>query len=468
MNIFRIKPISTLLDEAQRKSKLKKVLGVVDLTALGIGAIIGTGIFVITGVAAAKYAGPGIILSFVLSALACTFAALCYAEFASMIPIAGSAYTYGYAALGEFWAWLIGWNLILEYLVANAAVAIGWSGYIVNLLNVFGIKLPAWAVNSPGTAPGALMNLPAVIAIVLISSLLIRGVKESAKFNNVIVVIKLSVILLFIVVGAFFVKPVNYTPFLPYGVKGVFTGAAIVFFAYIGFDAVSTAAEEVKNPQRNLPLGIIISLAVSTTLYIIVAALLTGIAPYKDYYFQSAPVAYAMNYVGQGWMSGIISIGALAGITSVLLVFTLGQTRIFYAMSRDGLLPKAFGKLSSRSNTPINSTIITAIIASLIAAFVPINIIAELTNIGTLTAFIIVSIAVIVLRYKKPEINRPFRVPLVPYIPILAVIFCFALMLSLPLLTWIRFVVWLVIGIIVYFSYSYRNSRLNLVGDIKP
>lgn len=460
MDIFRTKPIDVLIAETQGKEKLKKVLEVWDLTALGIGAIIGTGIFVITGVAAAKYAGPAVILSFIVSGLACTFAALCYAEFASMIPVAGSAYTYGYAALGEIWAWLIGWNLVLEYLVAISAVAIGWSGYVVNLLNVIGIHLPSWAVNTPGTVPGAVINLPAVIIIILISMLLIKGINESAKVNNIIVMIKLAVIILFIIIGAFYIKPANYIPFFPYGIKGIFTGAAIVFFAYIGFDAVSTAAEEVKNPQKNLPLGIILSLTVATVLYILVAVVLTGVAPYKNYLYQSAPVAYALNYVGQGWMSGILSVGALAGITSVLLVLMLGQTRIFYAMARDGLIPKIFQKLSKKSNTPVNSTIITAIFTSMLAGFVPISIVAELTNIGTLSAFIIVSIAVVVLRRTKPELERPFKVPFVPIIPILSVVFCLFLMVSLPILTWIRFVVWLVIGFLIYFLYGYRKSKL--------
>lgn len=461
MNIFRTKPINKLINHSQGKGRLKKVLGPVDLTALGIGAIIGTGIFVITGVASARYAGPAIVISFILSGLACTFAALSYAEFASMIPVAGSAYTYSYTALGEIWAWILGWNLILEYAVAASAVAIGWSGYITTLLKDLGINLPAWATSAPGAHLGGIINIPAVVIIILVSILLIIGISESAKVNNVIVFVKLSVILLFIFLGMFYVNPINWTPFMPFGVPGILTGAAIVFFAYIGFDAVSTAAEEVKDPQRNLPIGIIASLLISTVLYIIVAGILTGVVPYSNYINESAPVAYALSYVGQQWAAAIVSAGAVAGITSVIIVLTLGQTRIFLAMARDGLIPKAFGEVSEKTNTPIKSTLITMVVTSLFAAFLPISIIAELTNIGTLSAFVVVSISVIILRYKRPDLPRPFKCPWVPVVPILAVIFCSLLMISLPWSTWVRFIIWIIIGVLIYFLYGYRNSELN-------
>lgn len=465
MNIFRTIPIDKLVNKSQTEEGLKKVLGPVDLTALGIGAIIGTGIFVITGIASAKFAGPAIVISFIISGLACTFAALCYAEFSSMIPVAGSAYTYSYIALGEFWAWILGWNLILEYAVAASAVAIGWSGYINAFLKNVGIILPSWSTNSYLSDVNGFINIPAVVIIVLISLLLIKGIGESAKVNNVIVFIKMAVIFIFIALGLPHVNPTNWSPFMPYGVTGVFTGAAIVFFAYIGFDAVSTAAEEVKNPQKNLPLGIIASLIICTLLYIVVSAILTGIVPYYMFLNESAPVAYALSYINQNWASAIISAGAVCGITSVIIVLTLGQTRIFLAMARDGLIPKTFGKISKRTNTPINSTLITMAITSLIAAFLPLGIVAELTNIGTLSAFMVVSISIIILRRKKPDMRRPFKCPWVPLVPILAVVFCGFLMISLPKVTWIRFAVWILVGCIIYFMYSYRHSELNKIKE---
>ena len=340
--IFRVKSINDLIAGSKNKSQLNKVLGATELTLLGVGAIIGTGIFVLTGVAAANYSGPALILSFIISGLACAFAGLCYAEFAAMVPVAGSAYTYGYAALGEIWAWIIGWDLILEYAVAIAAVAIGWSGYIVNLLETAGIHLPKALINAPGVQGGA-VNLPAMLIIGVITWLLILGVKESTRVNNIMVIIKLAVVILFIVLGVTHVKPSNWTPFMPYGWKGVFQGASIIFFAYIGFDAVSTAAEEVKNPQRDLPRGIIGSLIICTVLYIVVSAILTGMVPYLNFKETSAPVAFALQQIGINWGSALVSVGAVCGITSVLLVMMFGQTRVFFAMSRDGLLPKAFG-----------------------------------------------------------------------------------------------------------------------------
>ncbi len=462
-DIFRTKSIEKLLEGAQENGEgksLKKVLGAFELTMLGIGAIIGTGIFVLTGVAAAKYSGPALILSFVISGLACAFAGLCYAEFAAMVPVAGSAYTYGYAALGEIWAWIIGWDLILEYAVTISAVAIGWSGYIVSLLNAAGIYLPSALINAPGV-DGGMINLPAIIIILLISILLIRGVKESAALNNIMVGIKIVVVLLFLALGVFHVRPSNWVPFMPFGWKGVFQGAAIVFFAYIGFDAVSTAAEEVKNPQKDLPKGIIASLVICTILYIVVSAVLTGMVPYLNFKETSAPVAYALAQVGINWGSALVSVGAVSGITSVLLVMMFGQTRVFFAMSRDGLIPKTIGAVHPKLQTPVKSTVLVSIVTSLLAGFTPITVVAELSNIGTLAAFVIVSAAVIMLRAKSPEIERPFRCPWVPFLPLLSIFFCVGLIVALPNVTHIRFIVWLVIGIIIYFCYGRKHSTLN-------
>ncbi|WP_203362563.1 amino acid permease [Bacillus sp. REN10] len=460
MSLFRKKSISDLIAQSEVAGKaLKKDLGPFDLTMLGIGAIIGTGIFVLTGVAAAEHAGPALILSFILSALACVFAALCYSEFASTVPVSGSAYTYSYAAFGELMAWILGWALILEYGVASSAVAAGWSGYFQGLLSGFGIKIPTALSSAYNPEAGTYIDLPAVIIVLLISVLLTKGVKKSARFNTFMVLIKVSVILLFIVVGAFYVQPANWTPFMPFGFSGVATGAATVFFAYIGFDAVSTAAEEVRNPQRTMPIGIIASLAICTLLYIIVAGILTGIVPYTELNVKN-PVAFALQYIHQDWIAGLISLGAIAGITTVLLVMVFGQTRLFYAMSRDGLLPKAFSKVNENTKTPVINTWITAAMVAFFAGVLPLNKLAELTNIGTLFAFIVVSIGVIVLRKTQPNLKRGFKVPFVPLLPILAVLFCGYLTVQLPLSTWIGFTVWLVFGLIVYFTYGYRHSLL--------
>lgn len=459
-SVFRTKPIDQLITESTEGKSLKKVLGAFELTMLGIGAIIGTGIFVLTGITAANYSGPALIISFIISGLACGFAALCYAEFAAMVPVAGSAYTYGYAALGEFWAWIIGWDLILEYAVAIAAVAIGWSGYIVTLLQSAGINPPTALIAAPHQ-PGGFINLPALLIIAVITVLLIIGVKESATVNNVIVGIKITVVLLFIAIGVWHVHPSNWSPFMPYGWSGVFKGAAVIFFAYIGFDAVSTAAEEVKNPQKDLPRGIIASLIICTILYIIVSAILTGMVPYLKFKDTSAPVAFALQQVGINWGSALVSVGAVCGITSVLLVMMFGQTRVFFAMSRDGLLPKVFGEVHPKFGTPVKSTLLVGIVTGVTAAFVPIGAVAELTNIGTLAAFIIVSIAVVVLRKKRPDIHRSFKCPGAPVTPILSVIFCAYLIWNLPHITHIRFVVWLILGMFVYFLYSRKHSTLN-------
>jgi basic amino acid/polyamine antiporter, APA family len=461
MNLLRKKSIQMLLNEAGRKgTSLKKDLGAFDLTMLGIGAIIGTGIFVLTGVAAAEHAGPALVLSFILSGLACVFAALCYAEFASTVPVSGSAYTYSYAAFGELIAWILGWDLILEYGVASSAVAVGWSGYFQGLLSGFGIELPKALTNAYDPAKGTIIDLPAICIILLITFLLNLGVKKSARFNAIMVVIKVAVVLLFLAVGVWYVKPDNWSPFMPFGFSGVATGAATVFFAYIGFDAVSTAAEEVRNPQRNMPIGIIASLFICTLLYIAVSLVLTGIVPYDQLNVKN-PVAFALSYIHQDWVAGFISLGAIAGITTVLLVMLYGQTRLFYAISRDGLLPKVFSKVNPTRQVPYVNTWLTGIIVAFFAGVVPLNKLAELTNIGTLFAFITVSIGVLILRKTQPDLKRAFRVPMVPVIPLLAVAFCGYLVLQLPKTTWIGFVSWLLIGLVIYFVYGRKHSTLN-------
>lgn len=457
-SIFTTKSIDTLIGETKGEKSLAKVLGPTELTFLGIGAIIGTGIFVITGVAAATMSGPALVLSFIIAGFACVFAALCYAEFAAMVPVAGSAYTYGYAALGEIWAWIIGWDLILEYTVAIGTVAIGWSGYAVNLLSEIGINLPKNFVSAP--MDGGVVNLPAILIVALISALLIAGVKQSTGVNNVIVAIKLVVVVLFIVLAVGHVKPANWHPFMPFGFGGVVKGAAYVFFAYIGFDAVSTAAEEVKDPQKDLPKGIIYSLVICTVLYIVVSAILTGVIKYSAYSKTSAPVAFALQQIGINWGSALVSVGAMCGITSVLLVMMFGQTRIFFAMSRDGLLPKALGDVSEKTKTPVLCTALVGIAAAVIAGFLPIGIVSEMTNIGTLAAFIIVSLGVIALRRKRPDLKRPFKCPGAPFTPLISAVACAYLIYQLQVVTWIRFAVWFVIGMVVYFVYSRKHSTM--------
>jgi basic amino acid/polyamine antiporter, APA family len=458
--IFRRKPAATLMTEASaEESGLKRALGALDLTMLGIGAIVGAGIFVLTGVAAAKYAGPAIVCSFVVSGFACAMAALCYAEFAAMIPVAGSAYSYSYATMGELVGWIIGWDLVLEYAVGAAAVAVGWSGYLRVILAGLGIQLPTSLAHAPGSAPGAIIDLPALLIVLVISAILYIGISESARINSVIVAIKLIVVVLVIVIGGFYIKPANWSPFAPLGWGGVMKGAAVIFFAYIGFDAVSTAAEEVVNPNRDLPRGILGSLFVCTLLYILVAAVLTGMVPATAIDL-NAPLASAFVIRGLNAISGIISLGAVAGLTSVLLVLLLGQSRIFFAVSRDGLLPAAFSKVHPKYRTPYIPTTITAIAVGLTAAFLPIQEIAELTNIGTLFAFVLVCGGLWILRRIEPELNRPFRTPLVPLVPVLGIFFCAYLMLSLPLVTWIRFFVWMALGFAIYFGYGRYHSRI--------
>lgn len=460
-SIFRTKSIEGLLAQTASKGKgLKKVLGAFELTMLGIGAIIGTGIFVLTGVAAADYAGPALVLSFVFSGIACTFAALCYAELAAMIPVAGSAYTFGYVGLGEIWAWIIGWDLVLEYVVAVAAVAVGWSGYIVQLLSAAGITVPPALCNPPGQN-GGIVNLPSIIVLFVITLFLVRGVSESAKLNNILVVIKLGVVIVFIALGVGHINVANWNPFFPYGVSGVFKGAAIIFFAYIGFDAVATAAEEVKNPQKDLPIGIVGSLLVCTLLYIIVSAILTGMVPYMEYHNNAAPVAYALAKVGINWGSALVSVGAVCGISSVLLVMTFASTRLLFSLSRDGLLPTMFASVHPRFGTPIKSTILVSILTMTLSGFVQIGRLAEMTNIGTLAAFCVVSASVIVLRKKMPDYKRPFKVPGAPVTPIIAIVFCLYLIWNLPHFTKVVFVIWIGIGFIIYYAYGKSHSMMN-------
>ena len=458
--IFRRKPAASLMTEASAEGfGLKRALGALDLTLLGIGAIVGAGIFVLTGVAAARYAGPAIVLSFMVSGFACAMAALCYAEFAAMIPVAGSAYSYSYATMGELVGWIIGWDLVLEYAVGAAAVAVGWSGYLRVILAGLGVQLPNSLMHAPGSAPGAIIDLPALLIVLAISAILYIGISESARINSIIVAIKLVVVALVIVIGGFYVRPANWSPFAPMGWGGVMKGAAVIFFAYIGFDAVSTAAEEVVNPNRDLPLGILSSLFVCTLLYILVAAVLTGMVPATAIDL-NAPLASAFVIRGLNAISGIISFGAVAGLSSVLLVLLLGQSRIFFAVSRDGLLPAAFSRVHPKYRTPYIPTTITAIAVGLTAAFLPIQEIAELTNIGTLFAFVLVCAGVWILRRSEPELNRPFRTPLVPLVPVLGIFFCAYLMLSLPALTWIRFFVWMVVGFAIYLGYGRFHSRI--------
>ncbi|WP_438444597.1 amino acid permease [Gorillibacterium sp. sgz5001074] len=460
MNLFRRKSIEALIGGGDGKTSLKKALGAMDLTLLGVGAIIGTGIFVLTGVAAAKHAGPALVLSFILAGIACVFAALCYSEFASSVPASGSAYTYSYAAFGEMLAWILGWDLILEYGVASSAVAIGWSGYFQSLLNGFGIHLPHALTSAYDSAAGTYFDLPAAVIVLLIVLLLTRGVQKTAKFNSLMVVIKLAVVLLFIGVGVWYVKPENWTPFMPFGFDGVASGASAIFFAYIGFDSVSTAAEEVRNPQRDVPIGIISSLAVCTLLYVVVSFILTGLVPYSQLNVKD-PVAFALEFIGQDWAAGLVSLGAIAGITTVLLVMLYGQSRLFFAMSRDGLLPKVLSKVNTKTQTPAINTWIIGGIVTFIAGFMPLGKLASLTSIGTLFAFATVSLGVLVMRYTRPDLKRAFRVPAIWFVSLASVVSCGYLMLQLEAFTWKAFVVWLIIGLIIYFAYGYRNSVLN-------
>ena len=454
MNLFRRKSIDELQAAAAASGMLKN-LAAVDLLMLGIGAVIGTGIFVLTGVAAAKYAGPAVPLSFILSGLTCALAGLAYAEFASIVPASGSAYTYAYASLGEFIAFIVGWNLILEYTVTSSAVAVGWSGYVVGLFASAGLVLPHELVVAP--AEGGIFNLPAVLITLFLSFLLVRGTKESVKLNRILVFVKLAAIFLFLVLAAPHVDAMNWEPFLPFGYSGVVSGAAIVFFAYIGFDAVATTAEECRNAARDLPVGIIGSLFICTLLYAVAAAVLTGVVPYSML-DTAEPVAFALRHIGYNVGSAIVAVGAICGITTVLLVLLYGQSRIFFAMSRDGMVPANVCKIHRRFHTPYRVTILGAIFVSVIAGVFPIGMIAEMANIGTLSAFLIASIGVMVLRKTEPDLKRNFKCPAVWLIAPLAVLSCGYLMANLPLATWHRFGFWILFGLCVYFGYSRAHS----------
>ena len=467
--LLRTKSVDVLLAEMAGEHQLRRVLGPVSLTALGVGAIIGAGIFVLTGLAASQHAGPGLVLSFVVAGIGCALAALCYAEFAAMVPVAGSAYTYAYATLGELLAWIIGWDLVLEYAVASSTVAHGWSHYFVSLLGIFGITLPpAWTnnpfdydpVTSTWILTGAVCNLPAALIVILVTIVLVVGIRESASFNAGMVILKVAVVLFVIVVGAGYVEPTNWQPFLPYGVSGVFTGAAYIFFAYIGFDSVSTHAEEARNPQRDVPIGIIASLVVCTILYIAVAAVLTGMVRY-DQIDIDAPVAHAFKARGLHVAELLISIGAVIGITSVLLVMLLSQARVLLAMARDGLIPRTFfAAVHPRFRTPHKATILTGILVALVAALFPLKLLADLVNIGTLMAFVIVCAAVLVMRRTNPELHRPFRAPLVPWVPLAGIAMNLVMMFSLGWENWLRLAVWLLVGMLIYFGYGRHHSVL--------
>jgi basic amino acid/polyamine antiporter, APA family len=462
--IFQKKCINEALECAHNGNSLKRSIGPLGLTIMGVGGIIGAGIFIVTGVASAS-SGPALMVSFIIAAIACTFTALCYAEFASMIPIAGSVYTYTYITMGEIWAWIMGWILILQYLIASAAVAIGWSSYVVALMGSFGIVLPA-IISGPMGVNGSLINLPAVLVIIALTAVLVRGAEESAKFNALIVFIKVAVILLFITIGVYYINPANYHPFTPFGITGIFQGAAMVFFAYLGFDAIASAAEETKNPGRTIPIGIIGSLIISSILYIAVAAVMTGMVPY-NLLNTSSPVSFALQYVGVQWAFTVITIGAIAGLTTVVLVNMFSKARIVFAMSRDGLLPKVFSNVKDGCQAPVASIILVGAMATVIAAFFSLGSIFELVNVGALTAFMVLAIAVIILRIKEPELERSFKCPLVPVIPVLSVIFSLILISQLKIHILQLFAIWLAVGIIVYFVYGkYRGLFAKPIGGV--
>jgi len=515
MSLFRRKSLAELMPEDEGEGGLKRALTATNLILLGIGAIIGAGIFVLTGTAAAQYAGPAIVLSFVLAGFGCLFAGLCYAEFASMIPVAGSAYTYGYATLGELVAWIIGWDLILEYLFAASTVAVGWSGYFTAFMTELGIQLPPSLTGAPFAVEGThtlvrsqicidpatsgvavdavsrtpipiadcvakgftmthgILNVPAMVLIAILTALLVVGIKESARFNNIVVYVKVAIVLAVIFFGFKYVNTANWHPFIPentgefgkFGWSGIVRGAGVIFFAYIGFDAVSTAAQEAKNPQRDLPIGILGSLAICTVLYILMALVMTGIAHYTELNVPH-PVFVAIEKAGPSlkWLTYFINIGAIAGLASVVLVMLMGQPRIFYSMSRDGLLPPLFGRVHPKYRTPHIATIVTGIVALLIAGLFPIGLLGELVSIGTLLAFVIVCGGILVLRHKQPELHRPFRTPWVPVVPILGILICGYMMYGLPVDTWLRLAIWMALGLAIYFLYGRSHSKLNRPG----
>src|SRR5690349_12446069 len=482
MNLFATKPLDLLMKEAHEAGShsLKRTLGPFQLTALGVGAVIGAGIFVMSGLGA-HYAGPGLMLSFVLSGFGCAFAGLCYAEFAAMIPLAGSAYTYAYATLGEIFAWIIGWDLILEYALGASTIAVGWAGNVQSFLQDFGLGIPAQWAGPPGSVvalPGGatvhgIFNMPAALVVLAISVLLIIGIRESAGLNTGIVVIKVVVLLLFVAFGAAYINRANWHPFIPpnaghfgeYGWSGVLRGAGVIFFAFIGFDAVSTAAQEARNPQRDMPIGIMASLVICTVLYVAVALVLTGVVKYSQLNVP-APIALGIDATGIGWLKPIVKLGAIMGLTSTMLVMLLGQPRIFYSMSRDGLLPPVLGKVHPRFRTPYVTTAITGVVVALVAGLFPIAVLTQLTAMGTLLAFVMVCMGVLVLRRREPDLARPFKTPGMPWVPILGAVICLAQMVGLPLETWARLVIWLVVGLAIYFWYGRHHAeRLREAGS---
>ena len=478
--LFIKKSIKSLLDEAQEtRHGLKRSLGAINLTAMGIGAIIGAGIFVLTGPAAAEYAGPGILLSFIFAAIICLFAALCYAEFASLIPISGSAYTYAYATMGEFIAWIIGWGLTMEFIFSASTVSVGWSAYFISLLQDLGITFPqqfaaapiSYEVSTGWTQTGTIMNLPAMLIVALIGLLVAVGIKAAASFNNLMVIVKLGAIALFVACGVAFVNMDNLTPFIPentgtfgeFGLSGVFRGAGVIFFAFIGFDALSTMAQECRNPQKHLPIGMLGSLGISTLVYIIIGFVMLGMVSYTMLNVPD-PISVAINALGPKfiWLRFVLKLAILSGLTSVALVMILGQSRIFYTMSNDGLLPKSFAKISDRFHTPFFSTILVTLACMIIAGIFPVAILGQLTNMGALLAFAIVCFGILVLRYKQPTLHRPFKTPFVPWIPLAGTLVCIIQMVVMPGVTWLQFIIWMAIGMLIYFKYSVKNSKARL------
>jgi APA family basic amino acid/polyamine antiporter len=483
--LFVKKTIKSLLDEAaDSKHGLKRTLGALSLTTFGIGAIIGAGIFVLTGQAAAEYAGPGILISFIIAAMICVFAALCYAEFASLIPIAGSAYSYAYVTMGELTAWIIGWGLTMEYLFSAATVSVGWSGYLVSLLQDIGINVPIAFANAPLSydvvagwkQTGSFVNLPAILVVGVMGSLVALGIKAAASFNNVMVVIKMSVIILFIGCGLAYINADNLTPLIPentgvwgqFGFSGILRGAGVVFFAFIGFDALSTLAQEAKNPQRDLPIGMLGSLGISTLVYIVIGVVLLGIVSYTMLNVPD-PIAIAVNALGSKfvWLRFVLKLAILAGLTSVVLVMVLGQARIFYTMAHDGLLPAAFGKIHDRFRTPFFTTMIVTLACALFAGIFPVGILGQLTSMGTLLAFAIVCFGILVLRYKQPTLHRPFKTPFVPWIPLAGTLACIIQMIALPGITWVQLIVWMCIGCWIYFAYGVKHSKVQALASKK-
>jgi APA family basic amino acid/polyamine antiporter len=469
MSLFEKKPLDKIIAESEGGHvHLKKTLGPVNLIALGIGAIIGAGLFSLTGIAAADHAGPAVVFSFVVAAIGCAFAGMCYSEFSTMIPIAGSAYTYAYATMGELLAWIIGWDLVIEYAIGAATVSVSWSSYVTKLFHRFGVELPQALIHSPFEATGAIINLPAVFVIVIISCLLIIGISESARVNAIIVCIKVTIVVVVIFVGYSYIKPENYVPFMPpntgtfgeFGISGIMRGAAVIFFAYIGFDAVSTAAQEAKRPQRDMPIGIIGSLVICTVLYIAFSRVLTGMVKYTVFKGDAAPVGTVISLFPSNTLQTFIYIGIIAGYSSVILVMLLGQSRVFYSMSRDGLLPQMFSTIHPKFQTPYRSNLVVMMFAAALSGFIPISNLSHFTSIGTLLAFVIVCIGIIVMRKTNPNAARPYRTPLVPIVPILGVLVCLAMMASLDSMTWMRLGGWLIIGLCIYFFYSRYHSHL--------